>query len=182
MGHLPQTINLPLAQRVEALNTGGLVASPFTGAVSVAVLLFTAATAITPAGSTAFISAVNDANLGTVVTINEPGVYEAELFVAQVASVDVVLGISQDVVVGGLTAVPAFATVGMLDVQRLVTIAGQTSTARGITSRIIVSPEQADAGSLVRFHATLQAGGAPAVALVAASAYFRITRLNQAHV
>lgn len=180
-GYLPQNINLPLDQRVEVLNTGGLVASPFTGAVSVAVLLFTAASVVT--GPAAFASAANDANLGTIVTLNKPGIYSCKLYLQQVfdGAGAITFGISQDVAVGGLTAVPAFATAGMLAVRNNVNVATMTNTPLEIATRLTVSPEQADAGSLVRFHCTLSAGLAPALSLVAAAAYFRIRRINQLH-
>jgi hypothetical protein len=185
MGHLAQNINLPLSARNELLNTGGLVASPFTGAVNTSVLLFAAAATPTgPQGAVAIPSwafATNDANAGTVVVLLEPGMYFAQLYVQQVASVDVTYGISQDVVVGGFTAVPAFATAGMLAVQRRVTIAGQTQISTPLSAYIPVSPENSQIGTSVRFHATLTAGGAPAVTQTAAAAWFRIRKINDLH-
>jgi hypothetical protein len=185
MGYLPQTIDNPLAARNEALNTTGLVATPFTGTGSTAVLLWTgAATFQGPQGAVqvpTWITAVNDAVLGTVVTLLKSGVYRASLYLQQVAAVDVTYGISADVVAGGLTAVPAFATAGMLAVQRRVTIAGQTQTATPIWTDIMVGPENTSAGVAVRFHAALSGGGAPAASQTAAAAWYRIQRINDLH-
>lgn len=182
MGYLPQAIDLPLTTRNDALNTGGLVATPFTGSASTAVLLFTAAATFTgPQGAVQvpdWITAVNSATLGTLVTIRKTGVYRATLYVQQVAAVDVTYGISQDVAVAALTAVPSFAQVGMLAVQRRVTIAGQLQVATPLSADIMVGPELETPGSVVRFHAFLSAGGAPAATQTAAAAWFRITRIN----
>jgi hypothetical protein len=185
MSYLQQTIDRPLAARNEVLNTTGLVATPFTGVTSTAVLLWTGAAGFTgPQGAVqvpTWLTATNDANLGTVVTIFKPGVYSAFLYCQQVASVDITYGISADVVVGGLTAVPAFATAGMLAVARRVTIAGQTQVGITLAAEIMVSPEQSIAGSVVRFHATLSAGGAPAASQTAAAVWFRIRKVNDLH-
>lgn len=187
MGYLPQAIDLPLAARNELLNTGGLVASPFTGSVNTAVLLFAAAATPTgPQGAVAIPSwatSDNSATLGTSITLLKPGMYFVQLYVQQVASVDVVYGISQDVAAAGLlaTAIPAFATAGMLAVQRRVTIAGQTQTATPLWAIVPVSPEQSQLGSVIRFHATLGATGAPAVTQTAAAAWYRVRKLNDLH-
>lgn len=191
MEHLQQNINQPLEARVEAFNGGGLVATPFTGGTSTTVLLFTAAATITgPQGNVAipsWITATNDAALGTIVTIFKPGFYIVDLHVqvtaTAMAGFDVVLGVSQDVAAGGLTAVPAFATSGMLAVERQVSIATETQIPIDITVPLSVSPEQSIAGSLVRFHAALQAGGPPVDALIAGAggAWFRVRRVNQLH-
>lgn len=185
MGYLPQGIDLPLAARCEALNTTGLVATPFTGSVNTAVLLFTGAAVITgPQGNTAiptWIASANSATDGTSVTIFKPGVYDVSLYVQQVASVDVTYGISQDAAAGAITAVPAFATAGIIAVARRVTIAGQTQVATGVRSTVMVSPEQSLAGSIIRFLATLSAAGAPANTQTAAAAWFRVRKLNDLH-
>jgi hypothetical protein len=186
--HLQQSINQPLAQRLEVLNTTGLVASPFTGAVAIATLLFAGASEfIGPQGAVAipsWLTTINDADQGTLVRIFQPGVYMAELYLEQndVGTTDTTYGISADVDVAGLTAVPSFATPGMLAVARNQTVAGETNVPLELCAPIDVSPDQSIAGVAVRFHATLSAGLAPE-ALVAGSpgAYFRIRRINQLH-
>ena len=185
MGYLPQAVDLPLAARNELLNTGGLVVSPFTGAVNTAVLLFTAAaTPVGPQGAVAiptWATSANDANAGTSVTLLKPGMYFVQLYCQQVAAVDVTYGISQDAAAGAITAVPAFATAGIVAVQRRVTIAGQTQVATHLSALVPVSPEQSIAGSVIRFLATLSAGGAPANTQTAAAAWYRIRKLNDLH-
>ncbi len=187
MSYLPQAIDLPLASRNELLNTGGLVATPFTGSGNTAVLLFTAAATPTgPQGAVAIPSwatSANDAVAGTSVTILKPGMYFVQLYAQQVASVDVVYGISQDVAAAGLlaTAIPAFATAGFVSVQRRVTIAGQSQTSTLLSAVIPVSPEQSQLGSVIRFHATLGATGAPAATQTAAAAWYRVRKINDLH-
>jgi hypothetical protein len=188
---LDQNINKPLESRLEILNTGGLVPTPFTGGTSTTVLRFAAAsTFIGPQGAVqppSFATAVNDANLGTVITIFEPGVYIADLYVQQIADAmvgfDVTLGISQDIGAAGLTAVPSFATAGILAVHRNVSIANELIIPLPVQAPFMVSPEQSIAGSVIRFHAALTAGGAPVDALTAdvPGAWFRIRRENQLH-
>jgi hypothetical protein len=190
---LRQNINQALDSRVEVLNTTGLVPSPFTGATSTTVLLFVGApTFVGPQGAVtipSWLTAVNDANLGTVVTILKPGVYQVDLYIEEVADAmvgfDVVYGISQDVAVGGLTAVPAFATAGMLAVQRNVSVVNEAIVPLPISTTVMVSPEQSIAGSAIRFHAALAGGGPPVDALNPAaddpSAWYRIRRIDQLH-
>ena len=188
---LQQNINQPLEHRVEVLNTTGLVPTPFTGAVATTVLLFAgASTFVGPQGAVAiptWLTSTNDANQGTTVTIFKPGVYMVELYLEQVADAmagfDLVWGISQDVAAGGLTAVPAYATAGMLTVERNVSIANELVIPHKIEVPVMVSPEQSIAGSVIRFHAALQAGGPPVDALTADTpgAWFRIRRVNQLH-
>ncbi len=182
--HLRQNINNPIAQISSAFNTvGGLVATPFTGAVNDSVLLFAAAPLILGPGG--YLAANNDANNGTTVTINKPGAYTCVLSVeCDEEPIDVVVGLSQDVAAAGLTNAPAFATAGFLDVQRTTYAGAPTAGMRvplQIATTVIVSPEQAVAGSVIRFHATTPAGAAPANAFVAASAFYVVQRVNQAH-
>lgn len=186
---LPQNINRPLDTRLEVFNRSGLVASPFTGATSLTVLLFAGASGfVGPQGAIqvpSWVTAVNDANLGTLVTLIEPGTYQVDLYLEQVgdpvADTDVVYGISQDVAAGGLIAVPSFATAGMLAVQRNVSL--EDIVPLPISAIAYVSPEQSIAGSIIRFHAALGAGGPPVDALTAGDpgAWFRIRRINQLH-
>jgi len=178
MRRFAQNINLPLSERRGIINTGGLVASPFTGSASDAVLLFLAAGTVT--GPTADIVETNSATLGTSVVITAPGVYEAKLYLQQVPAVTVVAGISQDVAAAGLTGDPSFAIAGFIDVQTKVTIAGQTAAAWSITSTIFVPPEL-EGGTTIRFHATDGAGGAPAVSLTQAAPYYSIQKINDLH-
>jgi hypothetical protein len=185
---LPQNINQPLATRLEVLNTTGLVATPFTGSASTTVLNFAgAATFVGPQGAVqvpSWITATNSATLGTIVTIFKKGVYIVEFYLQQLATgaagFDITWGISQDVAVGGLTAVPSFATSGMLTVQRNVSIIDELVVPHPISVPIMVSPEQEQAGSLIRFHAALTAGGPPVDALTAdaGGAWFRIRAVN----
>jgi hypothetical protein len=158
------------------------VATPFTGSANTAVLLFTGAAVITgPQGNTAiptWIASANSATDGTSVTIFKPGMYHVALYTQQVASVDVTYGISQDAAAGAITAVPAFATAGILAVARRVTIAGQTQVANFLDTIVTVSPEQSISGSIIRFLAALSGGGAPANTQTAAAAWFRVRKLN----
>lgn len=185
--HLQQNINQPLASRLELLNTAGLVAVPFTGSTSTTVLQFAGAAAsmqfFGPQGAVqvpAWITAVTAPTTATVVTIFKKGVYMVELYIQQLADFDVTYGISQDVAVGGLTAVPSFATAGMLTVSRNVSIATETIVPLPIVVPVMVSPEQEQAGSVIRFHAAATAGGPPVDALTAGSpgAWFRIRAVN----
>jgi hypothetical protein len=191
MEHLQQNINLPLEARTEAFNGGGLVPTPFTGGTSTTVLLFASAATITgPQGNVAiptWITATNDAALGTIVTIFKPGFYvvdfEVQVTATAMAGFDVTLGVSQDVAAGGLTAVPAFATAGMLAVARQVSIATETQIPIKLSVPVSVSPEQSIAGTLIRFHGALTGGGPPVDALIAGAggAWFRVRRVNQLH-
>lgn len=178
--YLPQNINRPLSHRLAIVTTGGLVASPFTGAVNTAVLLF--ANLGTVSGPTTEMVSDNDGDDGTSIAIVKPGVYQVRLYLEADEPIDVRVGISQDVAAGGLTAEPSFATAGMLDVQRFTTLAN-LANAMCLSRNVIVSPEQslAGVGSLIRFHATLVGGAAPAGAFVQAAAYYTIVRNNQAH-
>ncbi len=181
---LQQNINQPLATRLEILNTTGLVATPFTGSLSTSVLLFAgASTFVGPQGAVqvpAWIATANSATLGTTVTITKKGVYMVELYVQQLAAFDAVWGISQDVAVGGLTAVPAFSTVGMLTVQRNLSVATETIVPHHISVPVLVSPEQEQLGSVIRFHAALAGSAPPVDAFTAGSpgAWFRIRAIN----
>lgn len=185
--HLRQNINQPLATRLELLNTAGLVASPYTGSASTSVLLFAGADAamqyVGPQGAVqvpSWITAISSATLGTVITIFKKGVYMVELYVEQLADFDLVWGISQDVAVAGLTAVPTFATAGMLTVERNVSVATETIVPHQIAVPVMVSPEQEQLGSAIRFHAALAGSAPPVDALTAGSpgAWFRIRAVN----
>ncbi len=179
MGHLPQNINYPLSLRSEIENTGGLVATPFTGAVNDVVLLFTAAGTVTGPGI--YITEVNDANNGTSVTVTKAGLYSYKLYFESFQAADIVFGVSQDVAAAGLTGAPSFAIAGFLDVQASTGVAAEVSKPLEIAGTFIVSPEQEVAGTVIRFHASTPAGAAPAAILVQATAYYRIRRINQAH-
>ncbi len=176
MGHLAQSINLPLTERREIVNTGGLVVSPFTGAVNDAVLLFSAAGVVT--GPAADMVETNNANDGTSVLVRKAGIYEIKLYVEQTAGTTVTFGVSDDVAAAGLNSDPSFAIAGFLDVQNSVTVAGHTA-ALSVTTYAFIRPE--DQSSIIRFHATNGANGAPAAALTAKAVYYRIRRINQLH-
>lgn len=178
MGHLPQNINRPLTLQSAITNTGGLVVSPFTGAVNTSILLF--AVAGTVSGPTSYITETNDANAGTSVVLFKPGVYEVRLYTEIEEPVDVRFGISQDVAAAGLTTEPSFATAGFLDVQRATT-AALAANAAPITTHVLVRPEQSISGTTIRFHATLVGGAAPTDALNQAPVYYTILRNNQEH-
>lgn len=178
MGHLPQNINRPLTLQSAIVNTGGLVVSPFTGAVNTSILLF--AVAGTVSGPTSYITETNDAAAGTSVVLFKPGVYEVRLYLEITEPVDVRFGISQDVAAAGLNTEPSFATAGFLDVQRATT-AVLLSNSGPITTHVLVRPEQSIAGTTIRFHTTLVGGAAPAAALIAAGCYYTILRNNQEH-
>lgn len=187
--HLQQSINLPIPTRREVLNTTGLVASPHTGTINTTVLNFAgAATFIGPQGAVAipsWIDSTNSATLGTTVTIFKPGVYMVELYLEQIADAmvgfDITFGISQDVAAAGLIAVPSFATAGVIAVERHVTIATETIVPHLVKVPVTVSPEQSSAGSVIRFHAALTAGGAPVDALTADTpgAWFRVRAIGE---
>ncbi len=179
--HLAQNINRPLSHRLAIVNTGGLVATPFVGAVNDAVLLFTAAGTQSPVGNVEMVED-NDGDDGTSIAIVKPGVYQVRLYLEITEPFDVRFGISQDVAAAGLTTEPSFATDGFLDVQRN-TAANMLSNSAGISRNVIVSPEQslAGVGSVIRFHATLVGGAVPTNALIAAGCYYTIVRNNQAH-
>jgi len=174
-----QNTNQSLSQVVEALNTGGLVASPFTGSVNISVLLFTAATTLTAA--TPFMTAVNSAANGTSLTIFKPGRYSVELGLATLAGVAPTFGISQDVAAAGLTGVPAFTIAGFTDVLPSL-VPAATNIPIKITSELVVSRAQAQAGSVIRFHAALAGPAAPAASIVQTSAYFRVRNIGAAYV
>lgn len=179
MGHLPQNINLPIAQRSELTNTGGIVAG-FTGTANDAVLLF--ATPFTPQqGPPSYIVETNDAAAGTSVSINEPGVYAVELYIEPAGANTVHFGISQDVAAAGLTTDPDFATAGFLAVGHAVSLAAAVLPAL-LQTTVMVSPEQSIAGSVIRFHATDGGDAAPgAGSIIVASCYYRIRKINQLH-
>lgn len=179
---LPQSLNFPLSERSEILNTGGLVAG-FTGAVNDAVLLFTAPGVIT--GPTpAYITQANDANAGTSVALLKKGVYSVKLYLQGAGANTVEYGMSLDVAAAGLNSDPSFAIAGFQDVQTLVGVAGTTAIPAEISSTIIVSPEdEGGGGTIVRFHATAGGDAAPgAGSIVVAACYYRIRRINDAHV
>lgn len=176
---LEQGINRPLTERSEITNTGGLVASPFTGAVNDAVLLFLVAGTVV--GVPAYISEVNDANAGTSVTLFKKGVYEVKLYLEQLAAQTSEFGISQDVAAAGLTDDPSFAIAGFLEVGVSTTIAGHRRPL-SITTTVLVQPEQEIAGTVIRFHATAGGDAPPAADFEQAAAYYSIRRLNDLHV
>lgn len=176
--HLPQNLNQPLALRNEIRNEGGLVATPFTGSVAIAVLLWNLAG--DRVGPTDFMTELNSATEGTTVTIFKAGVYEATLRLEQAASQDTFYGISQDGVDAVRLTTPTFANAGMLDVQHSISAAA-TVRMLPITTDFVVRPEQEGTGSVIRFHAAIAGDAAPAGDLVAAGCYYTIRRINQAH-
>lgn len=182
MGYLPQSVNFPLSERSEILNTGGLVAG-FTGAVNDAVLLFTALGVITGA-TPAYITQTNDANLGTSVALLKSGVYSVKLYLQAAGANTVDYGMSLDVAAAGLNSDPSFAIAGFQDVQSLIGVAGTTAIPAEVSSTIVVSPEdEGGGGTILRFHATNGANAAPgAGSLTVAACYYRIRRINAAHV
>lgn len=175
---LRQNINNPLAQRRSIVNTGGLVASPFTGSTNDVVLLFNAAGTVT--GPAADIVETNSATDGTSVLISAPGIYLVSLYVEVVESVTVIAGISQDQTTNLAGADPAFATPGVLDVQTM-TLPASTLAGISISRAVFVSPEDADAGSTIRFLASDGSNGAPTSALTQAACYYTIEQINQLH-
>lgn len=179
MGHAEQSINQSLSQRIEVLNTGGFVASPFTGSASIAVLLFTAASTIT--GPAAYATAVNSATLGTVVTLFKPGRYSVELGLVTAASIAPVIGLSQDVAVAGLTTTPTFANAGTTDVLATL-VPAATNLPVKISTEIIVPRSLSQVGSVIRFLAALAGDAAPALGFIQASGYFRIRNIGAAFV
>ncbi len=176
MGYLEQDINNPLTEQRSFVFTGGLVASPFTGASATAVLLFIAGG--TQEGPPADIVVDNDADDGTTVTLNKQGIYEVKLYLEQLASVVLEYGISEDVAAAGLTDDPDFAIAGMLEVGNSTTPAANVFPLELVTT---VTVAQGELGKVIRFHATDGANGAPALRFTQIAPYWSIRRINQLH-
>jgi len=177
--HPRQNTNQSLSQLVEVFNRGPLVASPFTGSVNDAVLLWANASTVTGPG--AYATTVNSASAGTSVTLFKPGRYSVELGLASAASVPLSVAISQDVAAAGLNSTPTFAINGIVDVLRMVVPAAMNIPFK-FTTELHVPRTAEQAGSIVRFHATLDAGDPPTNAIIQASAYFRIRNIGAAFI
>ena len=179
MQHPRQSVNQNLDQRVEALSTGGFVASPFTGSVNTAILLFAVAATIT--GPAAFIDVINSATLGTLVRLRKAGRYSVEFGVVTAASGQPVLGVSENVAAAGLTGDASFAINGIVDVLTPLAPAA-TNLPVKITTEVIVPPSFETAADPfgVRFHASAS-GNPPANLLIQASGYFRVRYLGLAN-
>lgn len=179
MGYHEQGINNPLSEQRSFVNNGGLQASPFTGVVNDAVLLFAAGG--TQVGPTGDIVVANDANDGTSVTLNKSGIYEVKLYLEQLAATVLEYGISEDVAAAGLVNDPDFSILGMLEVGNNTTIAGQLQPIELVTTVLVSPEEEGGAGKVVRFHATDGANGAPALRFTQAACYYSVRRVNQLH-
>lgn len=177
---LRQNINNPLAQQRSIVNTGGLVADPFTGSTNDVVLLF--GSAGTVSGPTADIVETNSATDGTSVTLTAPGVYIAKLFlqVNAATSLSIIAGLSVDQTTNLAAANPAFATPGVIAV-RSYTLPTAEDYACEIAAAIMVRPEDESSGRVVRFLASDGSAGAPSSILTAASCYYTIEQVNQLH-
>lgn len=176
----PTNLNLPLAEAVNLLITGGLVAA-FSGTTDDGVLSF--ANAATIVGPTGAITSLNSATEGTRVFVTRPGVYVAELAGTLGAAASCTMGISQDQV-AGLTGDPAFANAGTLAVLAA-TAPAATVVPFYLSATFTVSANQAqqvdasnNRGSIIRFLGSNSAGGAPA-GLTQASWFARVRLINQ---
>lgn len=170
---LLQNMNQAHFQSLSAFNFA-LVASPSTGSTNDNVLLWAAGNqAVT--GPTSWANIVNDAALGTSITINKAGTYIVELGVGLLAAAALlVLGISQDVAGAGLTDNLTIGTTGALDCTTPITIVDADLGFQKLTTKVYVSQQQEIAGSVIRFHAGAAAGAAPATMLDVARSYYRI--------
>lgn len=177
--HPLQGINLPLSQRSSILNTGGLVASPFTGAVNDTVLLFSAAGAVT--GPAAFIVETNDADAGTSVLLTRAGVYVVQLYLQQAPTQASTIGISQDVAAPGLAGRPSFAIAGFTDVLDSVSVAAQNPSIPVSSTVEVDNDLVAVGGSVIRFHGSTTGGAAPTGDFNQANPYYRIRLINALH-
>lgn len=174
------------SSKISVRNQAGLVAAR-TGTVDTAVLSWAAGTTTEGADS---IEAVSAAATGTVIRIRTPGVYRCEIGALKVADADtpITFGFSRDVAAGGLAAVPAFATAGMLAVMpiaapaaALVNVPFIYSTEIEVTqadARKVVSAVQ---GVQVRFHA-FGAAAAPAAGLAQTPCWFLVEWVGPATV
>lgn len=166
--HLPRLAPLPDA---EAQIVGGLNAARV-GAVDTSVLRFsTTAFAVSP-----YIQPGNSADNGTTWTIRERGIYQCTLKLRAVPSGDVAFGISFDTDAAGLTADPFNTVVGMLSSGFMTTGA---ALERPLFLQATFAVTQAQAGGVLRCHATNGAGGAPAVlATAGTAARVRVRRIS----
>lgn len=167
---LPQSINQARFQDIGAFNSG-LVASPFTGSINDAVLLFAAANESIQ-GPPEYTTVDNSVTLGTSVTLTKKGIYAVELGLSYLAAATLlVAGISQDA--ANLTADLLISDPGALDASGEISLAAATSGFLKLTTTVFVSPEQQAAGSVIRFHASA-ADAAPSAMLTALTTYYRI--------
>ena len=178
MRPLPQSINQAHFQSVGAFNIG-LAASPFTGSASDNVLLWAAANQVVT-GPPAWTQIANSATLGTTVTLFKKGVYEVSLMLTQVASITgLVVGISQDYTGAQDSAIVWTAANGARLVSGLSTTPAATQINIPLTCRVLVTPEQEAAGSVIRFHAGLSPTDPPTAGLVQAAGAYVITWLGE---
>lgn len=170
--------------RLVVTNVTDLVAGK-TGAVNTAVLLWSGAPAEDIGGDN--VVDTNDADDGTTIVISQPGIYVAELDVLIVgdAAANPTLGISKNVAVGGLTAVPAYATAGMLKVLPT-TQPAATDVPQSVSAVFEVTDQEARAvaggitGAIIRFHAAIAGPAAPGAGLAATPARYSVRALGPA--
>lgn len=170
MSRGPSTAQRINAELVEtSLFTNNTLNAQFTGTTNDAVLLWNAAGAYT--GTSGNITDSNivgaAANDGSFQSIFEPGLYAVDLTWSQTGAAANVWGLSLNVAAGGLTGVPALATVGMTHVLVVTSLANQIMSGTiSAVYRITQTLARATGGALVRGHAT-EPDGTPPILLTA---------------
>lgn len=169
------------------LNVGGIPAASVNGTVLVAAicgtdaadectLAFTNANQVTVGNA---IVGTNVAGPGTVVTINQPGVYYAALSYASTATGALnSLGITLNTNAAGRTDTPAMATAGIMDFGAPLAPAA-TALSTKLSAVFWVTKALAIAGAVVRFQAGAAGNATPAGGDVTiAECRFQVVRLG----
>ncbi len=152
--------------------TGRTINATPTGAVDTAVLRFDVLT-----GSTAGIVVATTADNGTILTINQAGVYQIDLGLDFNGAVLLSAGIGINMGAGAIIADPLIGTDGVVKATDADGVAANTAHLE-LSTVVYVTGAQAAAGLTVRFLATDSAAGAPA-GLVAAFGGWRVHQIAQ---
>ncbi len=127
-----------------------------------------------PAPSTADIVVADSATLGMTFTLNQPGCYEIEMMLLQVASTTLLAGFSINAAVAPLVANPAMLVDGVFAVAGPSVLPAATGFGLFLKSTLRIDP--ASVGAVLRTHATNGAGASPEPSMTEASCWLRITR------
>lgn len=127
-----------------------------------------------PAPSTADIVVTDSATAGMTFTLNQPGCYEIEMGILQVAATTLLIGFSINAAVAPLVANPVMLVDGVFAVNGPTVLPAATGVMSMLKSTLRIEPGAV--GAVLRTHATNGAGASPEPSMTEASCWLRITR------
>lgn len=184
MSHSQRAPRSALSESVEAFFSGIGVGAAGVGTASTSVLRFVAGNTVI---ASPYIDVDDDAAEGTLIHILTPGVYTATLALQQVASSDIVLGISIGfAATTPITGAPVIGSQGVIATLPVSTLAAATTMGHQLSRTFVVpdedpgTPTAPGARALLRFRAGIGAGTTPIPAIVVASAWASVVRICDA--